>query len=388
MGATGSTVSPGGGAPLPEPERVAMIRYTIVDEAETCAAFAEPARAALADLNHRALAEARSGDLSECGLLLDHVRDRIAGLDPARLEPRGGLAGLFDSRGRRLKAFRAAYASAASAVAQSAAEIGERAGVLARKDMALETLWSETRDAIAELDAHIAAARAWLSHETPAPAGAPAPLVEADALQRADEAVETLEAEAEAAAPPEPSDAMEPVAEAVSGTVQDAEPAEPPPPDVALQAEVEPVTTEAAPEPAAEPEPTPEREITPEPAPVSALPHPLATRLAALEAVRATAIGRLPLLRAAQNADCRAPAALKQVCDGVEAWRAEWQDALGLAGKRPKTVRPDRQRLAAASADLSDRIRTAGRELTAVQARRAELDARSTPAKSTPALAA
>ncbi len=370
MGVAGS-ISPPGGAPKPDPERVATLRYTIVDEPETCAAFGESARAALAALNDRALAETRNGDLGECSLLLDHVRDRVAGLDPARLVPRSGLAGLFDSRGKRLKAFRAAYASAASAVTQSAADIGERAAVLARKDTALESLWSETRDAIAELDAHIAAARSWLDNETRTPVAVEpaAPPAEAEPLQPAEEMNEPVEAQADAEASlsllettTEPEQ-VETVEERVG---------------IAPTEEVRASEPEVVPG-AAEPEAEPQTEPVHEPAPITSLPHPLETRLVGLEAVRATAIGRLPLLRAAQNADCRAPEALKQVCDGVETWRADWQDALGLAGKKPKKVRPDRVRLANATSALTDCIDAAGRELSAAQGRRAELDARSAP---------
>lgn len=367
------SISPPGGAPKPDPERVATLRYTIVDEPETCAAFGESARAALASLNDRALAETRSGDLGECRLLLDHIHDRVAGLDPARLEPRGGLAGLFDSRGKRLKAFRAAWVSAASAVTQSGADLGDRAGALARKDTALETLWSETRDAIAELDAHIAAARSWLDNETRTPVAVEpaAPPAEAEPLQPAEEMNEPVEAQADAEAslslletttePEQVETVEERVGIAPTEEVRASEP----------EAEVVPG--------AAEPEAEPQTEPVHEPAPITSLPHPLETRLVGLEAVRATAIGRLPLLRAAQNADCRAPEALKQVCDGVETWRADWQDALGLAGKKPKKVRPDRVRLANATSALTDCIDAAGRELSAAQGRRAELDARSAP---------
>ena len=378
--AIAGSISPTGGAPRPDPERVATIRYTLVDEPETCAAFGEDVRNRLASLNDRALAETRSGDLGECSLLLDHVRDRVAGLDPARLEPRG----LFDSRGRRLKGFRAAYLAAADAVTQSAVDLGDRAGALARKGTALETLWAETRDAIAELDAHIAAARSWLAKEVspaPEPVEAVAAPVQAAAPEPAHQQPERCEAQAdveahdhavavEAATEPEPVEAVEPQLEATGdlGVAEVENSAEAPEP-----VEAEPVVAEAA------PEEIPEPENTLEAAPVTALPHPLTTRLAALEAVRAVAIGRLPLLRAAQNADCRAPDALKQVCEGVEAWRADWRDALGLAGKRPKKVRADRVRLSDATTALTDRIAAAGRELSAAQARRAELDARAAP---------
>ena len=348
MGVAGS-INPTGGAPKPDPARVAAIHYTIVDEAETCATFGESARATLASLNDRTLAETRSGDLGECRLLLDHIRDRVAALDPARLVPRGGLAGLFDSRAKRLKAFRAGYASTASAVSQSAADIGDRAGALARKGATLETLWSDTRDAITDLDAHIAAAKGWLANEAPA-------AVEAIRPEAAEEAHEGCEAQADA-------EAQDQTAEAA--------PAE-------ILADAETIDMPAAAD-----------KDEPPTAAVVFLPHPLETRLAALEAVRATAIARLPLLRAAQNADCRAPAALKQICDGVEAWRADWQDALGLAAKRPKKIAPDRLRLSEASNALTERIDSVGRELSLAQGRRAELEARSALApKATTALAA
>lgn len=408
------SISPPGGAPKPDPERVATLRYTIVDEPETCAAFGEDVRAALASLNDRALAETRSGDLGECLLLLDQVRGSVAGLDPVRLEPRGGLAGLFDSRGKRLKAFRAAWDSTAAAVARSASDLGDRAGALARKSTALETLWSETRDAIAELDAHIAAARIWLDNQTPAPAAAEsaAPSAEVETPQPTEEVHEQVEAQAddetpvssvedrtepgqvetvddrveiaptgEARAtdpilPPDAEDA--PVAEGLIAAVEPLEDA-PAEAGVVAEASAEP-EVKVAPEASAAPEAGLQTEPAPPPAPVASLPHPLETRLIALEALRATAIGRLPLLRAAQNADCRAPAVLKQVCDGVEAWRADWQDALGLEGKRPKKVRPDPVRLSNASSALTGSISAAGHELSAAQSRRAELDARTAPA--------
>ena len=423
MGVAGS-ISPPGGAPKPDPERVATIRYTIVDEPETCAAFGENPRASLASLNDRALAEARNGDLGECSLLLDHVRDRVAGLDPARLVPRGGLAGLFDSRNKRLKAFRAAYASAASDVTRSAADIADRATVLAHKDAALETLWAETRDAIAELDAHIAAARGWLANEAPAPVDQPVEIAtpevveetlepETTATQPVDAPVESPAEEAVEIADPVVSEAevlepeAEPVASAETVAEPEAETDAPAPilseaaemPDTLAEEGADPVDSpEIAAEAAPEPDPLPELQTEVEPAaapepvhapaPVTSLPHPLETRLAALEALRATAIGRLPLLRAAQNADHRTPAALKQVCDGVEAWRAEWQDALGLAGKRPKKVTPDRVRLSSATSALTDSIDAASRELSVAQGRRAELDARAAPVPTTTALAA
>jgi len=329
MAVAGSPISPGG---APDPERVSTARAAITGDAEGCAAFAEPARAALVSLNSHTLARTRDGDLGECIVLLAHVRDRIGALDPARLQPRRGLGGLFDSRGGRLKAFRAAWTAAAAVSTDAAADLAGRGGAIATRSVALDNLWAETRDAIAALDADIAAARNWLAESSVLPVTESAP---EDALNGGVEAQADAEA-AQATVPIEAGDASNSV--------------------MAIQTEG----------------------IAADPG-VVALPHPLETRLTALAAVRTVALGRLPLLRATQNADCRVPGLLSDVCEGIEAWRADWRDALGLAGRKPKKVRPDAHRLIEARSALADRIAAAERELSAAQERRAELEARSTP---------
>lgn len=325
----GSQAPPGTGAPAPDPDRVAAVRAALTDDAGVCATFAEPERAALASLNGHTLARARDGDLGECLVLLGHVRDRVAALDPARLQPRRGLAGLFDSRSARLKAFRAAFLSTASAAGDTAADLGSRGGAIAARDTALEHLWAETRDAITAIDAHIAAARQWLA-DRPGP--------QAVVTQGPDSLHEPVEAQADAEA-------------------------------------------------AHHLEPTPV-EIPASDADVTALPHPLETRLTVLAAVRAVALGRLALLRAAQNADCRLPLLIRDVCDGIEAWQADWRDALGLAGRKPKKIQPDLNRLTQAQTTLAEVLARADRDLTVAQRRRDELTARTAIDREAPRKAA
>lgn len=317
MTVAGSQAPPGGGAPAPDPDRVAAVRSTIADDAGTCAAFAEGEHAALISLNGHTLARARDGDLGECLVLLGHVRDRVAALDPARLQPRRGLAGLFDSRSARLKALRAAFLSTASAAGDAAADLGARGGAIAARDIALEHLWAETRDAITALDAHMAAARQWLA-DRPGPQAVIAP------------------------GPDSLYDAVEPQADAEAAHHLETAPLAPPASD----------------------------------ADITALPHPLETRLSTLASVRAVALGRLALLRAAQNADCHLPVRIREVCDGIEAWRADWRDALGLAGRKPKKVQPDQNRLVQAQTVLAGILARADRDLTDAQRRRDELTAR------------
>ena len=330
----------GAGAPAPDAQRVAAIRAAMTADAEAGAGFAEGPRAALAALVDRAVASAHAAPHAEAAALLGHVRDRLAGLDPARLEPRSGLAGLFDSRGKRLKAFRAAYGATAEALASASADIRDRATAMERRDAELEALWSETREALADIDAHIAAARGWMSDGPDTPAD-PVPPEAAAAFE------DTAATDADADPP------VEAQADAEARTMGTA-------------------TGGVAPAPAAE---AATEDVLPV-ATLTTLPHPLEARLETLLALRARAVARLPLIRAAQNADHAVPAALNSARDGIDVWSGEWRDALGLVGKRPRSVRPDIAALNANRDTLMTRLSASEAAVAAARARLAELQPR------------
>jgi hypothetical protein len=266
-----------GNAPEPDAARVDAIDAAF-DDAQADA-FGEPARASAVEKIERALAAARTGDLTEASAQLTHARSVLEGLSPASLEPRKGLAGLFDSRGRRLKWFRDAYGRAAASLADVAADLSTRIEGAARRSESLDTAWVGVRDAVVDLDVHLAAAARRLTGHTPL-----------------DEAAV----------------------------------------------------------------------------------YPLDARKSALDACRTAALGALPLIRGAQNADARAVETLKACAEGAAAWREEWKDALGLSGKRPKKVRPDADRLRRHRDGLVARIDRATAELTAARARHAEVERRLT----------
>lgn len=163
-----------GHAPEPDAARVAAI-HAAWDEA-TAHAFGEPARAAAVERLERALAAARVGDLAGVADSLAGARSLIEALQPRALERRRGLAGLFDSRGKRLKRFRAAYRDAAARLTDSVAALPEWTQPAARRSGALETVWGELRDAVADLDAHLAAAARRLTGQAPVEDGPPHPL--------------------------------------------------------------------------------------------------------------------------------------------------------------------------------------------------------------------
>lgn len=264
-----------GNWPAPDAARVAEIDAAWDDGQVD--AFAEPARAAAVERIERALAAARTGDLTEASAQLTHARSVLETMDPGALEPRRGLAGLFDGRNARLKRFRETWSRAATGLAGTAAELNGRVDGAVQRSGALDSVWTEIRDVLADLDAHLAAAAGRLTGHAPN---------EGDA------------------------------------------------------------------------------------------PHPLVARRATLDACRAAALQSLPLIRGAQNADARAAEALKACTEGVTVWGDDWKDALGLAGKRPKKVRPDRERMARVRDDLKTRIDRALAELTASRSRRAEIEGR------------
>lgn len=264
-----------GNWPAPDSARIAEIDASWDDAAADT--FGEAARAAAVEGMEGARAAARTGDLTEASAQLAHARSVLDGLDPGALEPRRGLAGLFDGRGARLKRFRQIWSRAAEGLDGTATELITVVDGAARRSDALETVWTGIRDALADLDAHLAAASTRLAGHTAAE-GAP--------------------------------------------------------------------------------------------------PHPLEARRAALEACRAASLQSLPLIRSAQNADARAAEALKACADGMAAWRDDWKEALGLNGKRPRPVRPDRERMARVRDDLKARLDRAMAELAASRSRRADVQRR------------
>lgn len=264
-----------GNAPELDAARVAEIEAGW-DEAGA-QAFAEPARAAAVERVDRAFAAIRTGDLAGAAERLDEVRSVLNSLNPDALEPRSGLAGLFDSRGKRLKRFRENWRSAIAGLTGAAEGLSEPIADADRRATALDGLWAEVRDTVAELDAHLSVAASRLK-------GA-----------------------------------------ALTDDAGD---------------------------------------------------RPLKARSEALDACRAAALQTLSLIRVAQNADARAAGSLKTSVEAVTAWRDDWRDALGLAGKRPKKVRPDPERLVRSRGVLLARIDRALAELNTARARRAEVEGR------------
>lgn len=145
-----------GSAPAPDAARLDQIDASY--DAQSAHAFGEPVRATAVGGVEQAIAAARAGDLSGLAAALADARGRVEALRPQALEPRRGLGGLFDSRSKRLKRLREAFHDTATRLTESAAGVGTAVDGAARRSGTLDTVWSELRAAITDLDAHIAVA--------------------------------------------------------------------------------------------------------------------------------------------------------------------------------------------------------------------------------------
>ena len=142
--------------PTPDRARADALRAGL--HAEPPHAFGEGARTALVAAADRLVAEARSRDLGDCQDLLLHVRALLDALDPRQLQPRGGLAGLFDSRGRRLTTFRRKFEATATSLLDVADTLEDRARSIARRIANLDGFANDLRGCILEAEAHVVAA--------------------------------------------------------------------------------------------------------------------------------------------------------------------------------------------------------------------------------------
>lgn len=325
-------LSPGGAA---DPERVEALRREALTDPDD--GFAERALAGLRGSVERLLAEARHSDFVEAADLIRHARHLLEGLDPRALEPRRGLAGVFDSRGGRLKRFRAQFLAAAASATDTASSLAERGASAARRSASLEALHAEARRIIAEADAAIAAGAGLLKDRVDAARedAAPAPSVEEG------EGRIEAQADAEAAAPDETRTERLPAEDAAA---------------------IDPAgSASGAEEDAPSAQSRTER---------------LARLIASLIAARAAGVGQLPLARAVQNAEHAAPEQLSQAAAALTAWVEDWRQGLGLSGRRPKRVRPDSIGLARTRDAALEALQAAETRLAQIRARTSETEVR------------
>ena len=159
MSTTAPTVIPG-----PTPDRISELRASLdPTQPDSFASFGAEAEAAI-DAARAPLAQADASRISQDARTdLDQIATTARALDPHGLIPRRGLAGLFDSRGGRLKRTREAFLNVDRQLAQSAGNLKARASALTARATQLDPAQEAIRQPIVDLGAWIEAGRQRLS---------------------------------------------------------------------------------------------------------------------------------------------------------------------------------------------------------------------------------
>ncbi len=148
--------------PGPPPERVTQLK-TRIDIADTAqiTTFGERAQREVAGFADLILAQTRNRELGDTGELLSDIIAKAKGLDPADLQKAGFLAKLFGGVRRRLFAFQSKFETVAAQIDRITVELETRVDRMRRDITMLDGLHAQTKGSIGELDAYIAAGKAY-----------------------------------------------------------------------------------------------------------------------------------------------------------------------------------------------------------------------------------
>ncbi len=187
-------------------QALARIRGEIqLDDRAKIATFGDRAQRNVTGFSDRILAQTRNKELGDTGKLLTDIIMRAKKLDPAALEKEGFFGKLFGGAKAQIEKFKARFDDVASQIDAIGIELDKRREGLRRDIAMLDDLHDETKVSIGELDAYIAAGKAFAESyrvnelaalKARAEAAATAPgqgLMEAQEYQDANQALDRLE---------------------------------------------------------------------------------------------------------------------------------------------------------------------------------------------------
>ena len=121
--------------------------------------FGERAQRSVVEFADRILAQTQNREVGTTGKLLSDILAKARGLDPATLKDGGILARMFSSVEARLRRFAEQFGDVASQIDRVCVELDRNKEVLRRDIALLDDLYEQTKTALGELDAHIAAGK-------------------------------------------------------------------------------------------------------------------------------------------------------------------------------------------------------------------------------------
>ncbi len=157
-----TTATPAPPVVMADPAKVASIQRQL-DIADTAqiTAFGERAQRDVAGFADRVLEQTKNRELGDTGELLSDVIAKARGLDAAELQKKGLFGRTAGALRRRVHRFRSKFDTVAAQIDRITVELERRVDRLRRDVTMLDGLHEQTRQSIAELDAYIAAGKAY-----------------------------------------------------------------------------------------------------------------------------------------------------------------------------------------------------------------------------------
>jgi len=142
--------------------QVATIKSGIdIADSAQITAFGERAQQEVAGFADRILAQTRNRELGDTGALLTDIIDKAKGLDPAELQKSDLITRWFGGLRRRISRFQSKFEVVATQIDRITLELEKRIDLLRRDLTILDGLRDQTKLSIGNLDAYIAAGKAF-----------------------------------------------------------------------------------------------------------------------------------------------------------------------------------------------------------------------------------
>ncbi|MBR1219637.1 toxic anion resistance protein [Bradyrhizobium sp. U87765 SZCCT0131] len=139
---------------------VARIKSEIdISDRSRIVTFGDRAQRSVVEFADRILAQTQNRELGTTGKLLSDILAKARGLDPAALQDSGLLTRLFSSVEARLRRFSEQFGDVASQIDRVCVELDRNKETLRRDIALLDDLHEQTKSALVDLDAHIAAGK-------------------------------------------------------------------------------------------------------------------------------------------------------------------------------------------------------------------------------------
>jgi uncharacterized protein YaaN involved in tellurite resistance len=141
---------------------VARIKSEIdISDRSRLVTFGDRAQRSVVEFADRILAQTQNRELGATGKLLSDILAKARGLDPATLKDGGFLTRLFSSVEARLRRFTEEFGDVASQIDRVCVELDRNKETLRRDIALLDDLHEQAKSSLGDLDAHIAAGKAF-----------------------------------------------------------------------------------------------------------------------------------------------------------------------------------------------------------------------------------